>query len=200
MAAPIDFYFDFASPYGYLASTRIDALAARYGRAVTWRPIMLGPAMKATGGRPPSTVPLRKTYLDRDLPRFARFLGVPFVFPPDWPVAALAAARAHYWLTDDDPELARRLSQAVINAHWGLGRDIREPEQVAAIAAPLGVDGDALVAAVQSPAVKERLKAEGEASLARGIFGSPFIIVDREPFWGADRLDQVERWLATGGF
>ena len=200
MAAAIDFYFDFGSPYGYLASTQIDALAAKYGRDVTWRPIMLGPAMKITGSRITSSIPLRDTYAERDLPRFARFLGVPFAFPPEWPVPALAAARAHYWLADEDADLAKRLSRTVAQAHWGQGRDIREPAQVAAIAEPLGIDGDALVAAVASPAVKERLKAETEASLARGVFGSPFVFVDGEPFWGADRLDQVERWLATGGF
>jgi 2-hydroxychromene-2-carboxylate isomerase len=74
------------------------------------------------------------------------------------------------------------------------------PEQVAEAAAPLGIAAADLLAAVTDPAIKERLKAETERSLARGVFGSPFVIVDGEPFWGNDRLDEVERWLATGGW
>lgn len=199
MAAPIEFYFDFSSPYGYLASTQIEALAARQGRAVVWKPFMLGPAMKITGGRPLTTIPLRDGYMRRDLPRFARFLGVPFAFPPDFPVVTLAAARAFYWTVDRDPALAKRMAQAIYHAHYGEGRDIREPEQVAALAAPLGIDRAGLLAGLQTAEIKARLKAETDAAIARGVFGSPFIFVDGEPFWGADRLDQVAWWLAQAG-
>jgi len=200
MPAPIDFYFDFASPYGYLASTRIDDLAARYGRTVEWRPILLGPAFSRSGARPLMTQPVRGDYARRDLPRFARFLGVPFAFPPIMPIATLAAARAVYWLRDGDPALAHRLAKALFHAHFGEGRDIQQPGQVAEVAALLGIDGEALRAGIGLRAVKDRLRAETEQSLARGVFGAPFLFVDEEPFWGADRLDQVEAWLARGGF
>ena len=73
-------------------------------------------------------------------------------------------------------------------------------EQVAEVAETLGLARQDLVAAVQDPAVKARLKDETDRSLERGVFGSPFIFVDDEPFWGADRIDQVERWLRTGGW
>ena len=76
----------------------------------------------------------------------------------------------------------------------------RTAEQVAKIAAPLGIAPQALVAATQDPAIKARLKEETDRSIERGVFGSPFVFVDDEPFWGADRLDQIERWLATGGW
>jgi 2-hydroxychromene-2-carboxylate isomerase len=74
------------------------------------------------------------------------------------------------------------------------------PAQVAEVAGPLGIAAAELVAAVAEPAIKERLRAETERSLERGVFGSPFVIVDGEPFWGNDRLDEVDRWLATGGW
>lgn len=196
--APLDFYFDFASPYAYLAAMRIDDLAAGHGRSVRWRPIMLGAAMKVTGSRPLMQIPLRSDYLRHDVVRFARRLGIPFAFPPEMPIPTLAAARAFYWLQDDEPDLARRFARAVFEAHFGRGEDIREPSQVAAIAAPLGVDGAALVAAVADPVVKDRLRAETDAAIARGVFGAPFILVDGEPFWGADRLDQVDAWLRGG--
>ena len=98
MAPPIDFYFEFASPYGYLASTQIEALAARHGRTVVWHPIMLGAAFKETGARPLTQTPLKGPYLLHDVPRFARLLGVPLTLPPVMPMNSLAASRACVWL------------------------------------------------------------------------------------------------------
>ena len=200
MAAPIDFYFEFASPYGYLASLRIGSIAAAYERDLVWRPIMLGAALKATGTGPNMQVPMKGPYLLRDAPRFARMLDVPFTLPPVMPMNSLAASRAYWWLFDQDRDMAEALAQTVFHAHWGEGRDVSTPEQVAEIAETLGIGRADLLEAVQDPAVKARLKAETDRSLERGVFGSPFIFVDEEPFWGADRLDQVERWLRTGGW
>ena len=72
MAAPIDFYFDFSTPYGYLAAERIDALAAKHGRSVTWRPMQLGDAFKLTGGQPLPSIPMKGEYATRDFLRSAR--------------------------------------------------------------------------------------------------------------------------------
>jgi 2-hydroxychromene-2-carboxylate isomerase len=198
VSPPIDFYFEFASPYGYLASTRIDKIAGRHGRTVAWHPIMLGAAFKETGTRPLMHTPLKGPYLLHDVPRFARLLGVPFQAPPVMPVNSLAASRACVWLQPDDAELAKQLAKALFHAHWGQGHDIANPEQVAEIAGDLGIDQQALLGAVADPAIKDRLKQQTQASIERGVFGSPFIFVGDEPFWGADRLDQVERWLAGG--
>jgi 2-hydroxychromene-2-carboxylate isomerase len=200
MTAPIDFYFEFASPYGYLASLRIDAIAAAHGREVVWRPIMLGAALKLTGSQPNVNAPLKGDYLRRDVARFARLLDVPLTFPPVLPMNSLAASRAYWWLFEQDEDLAKGLAQAIYHAHWGEGRDLSSPEAVAEVAETLGIDRQELLAAVQDPRIKARLKEETDRSIARGVFGSPFVFVDDEPFWGADRLDQVERWLATGGW
>ena len=200
MAEPIDFYFEFASPYGYLASTQIDQIGTRHGREVAWHPIMLGAAFKETGARPLMQTPLKGPYLLHDVPRFARLLGVPFEKPSVMPANSLAASRACVWLAADDPTLAKRLAKAVFRAHWGEGRDIGTPEQVAEIASSLGIEPAALLTAIADPAIKERLKQATAAAIERGVFGSPFIVVDGEPFWGADRLVQIEAWLARGGW
>ena len=199
MPPPIDFYFEFASPYGYFASLRIDTIAAAYEREVSWRPIMLGAALKLTGGGPNMNLPLKGPYLLHDAPRCARLLDAPFVLPPVMPVSSLAASRAYWWLHAQDQDMAKGFAQATYHAHWGEGRDISTPEQVGDIGERLGLPAADLIAATQDPAIKQRLKAETDRSIERGVFGSPFIFVDDEPFWGADRLDQVERWLATGG-
>jgi 2-hydroxychromene-2-carboxylate isomerase len=200
MPEPVDFYFEFASPYGYLASLRIDTIASAYDREVAWRPIMLGAALKRTGSAPNMKVPLKGPYLLHDVPRFARLLDVPIALPPVMPMNSLAASRTFWWLHEQDPDMAKGFAQAVYHAHWGEGRDMSAPEQVAEVGESLGIARGELIAATQDPAVKARLKEETDRSLERGVFGSPFIIVDGEPFWGVDRLDQVERWLATGGW
>ena len=146
MVEPIDFYFEFASPYGYLASTRIDALAGRHGRAVAWHPIMLGAAFKETGARPLMQTPLKGPYLLHDVPRFARYLGVPLTLPPVMPMNSLAASRACVWLDEHDPSRARSLAKGLLHAHWGEGRDLSAPEAVAEVAAGLGIGRAALLA------------------------------------------------------
>ena len=200
MAAPIDFYFDFSSPYGYLASRRIDALAAKHGRKVAWRPMLLGVAFKTTGGAPLPSIPIKGAYAMRDFLRSARFHGIPYHQPTIFPVSTISAVRAFYWLQDRDPAKAIELAKALYNAYFVGDLDISKPENVAQVAAKFGVKAEELAAALNDPAVKDRTKKEVDAAVAHGVFGSPYVIVDGEPFWGMDRLDQVERWLAKGPF
>ena len=200
MADPIDFYFDFASPYGYFASLQIDELAARHGRSVCWRPVLLGAIFKVTGMKPNLEQPLRGEYLTHDAGRIARLLGCPFRFPDVMPVNAVNPSRAVWWLAGRSEAQARRLAAALYHAHWGEGRDISRPEVVAEVASANGHNAAEVTAAMQDPVVKDRLRVEVDQAVARGVFGSPFVIVDDEPFWGWDRLPMVERWLETGGW
>lgn len=200
MANPIDFYFDFSSPYGYLASTRIDALAARHGRSVVWRPHLLGAVFKINGQQPLASIPLKGNYAAHDLARSARLLKVPFKLPSKFPIGATAPSRAFYWVHDREPALAKRLAQALYTAYFAQDRDISSPEATVNIAAKVGVDKAELEQALNDPAVKDRLRAEVDAAIARGVFGSPYFVVDGEPFWGSDRLEQLDKWLETGGW
>jgi 2-hydroxychromene-2-carboxylate isomerase len=200
MANPIDFYFDFSSPYGYFASTKIDDLAAKHGRAVIWRPILLGAVFKITGGQPLATIPLKSSYSAHDMTRTARLLNVPFKLPGKFPVSGIAPSRAFYWVGDKDAALAKKLAHALYHAYFAEDRDISSPEVTGNVAAKLGMDKGELTQALNDTAVKERLRTEVDAAIERGVFGSPYIVIDGEPFWGADRLEQVERWLATGGW
>lgn len=200
MSNPIDFYFDFSSPYGYFAASRIEAIAQRHGRTVNWRPILLGAVFKITGGAPLPSVPLKGDYSRIDLDRTARLLGLPFKLPAKFPISATAPSRAFYYLANKDPALGKRLALALFVAYFADGLDISSPEVTADIAAHAGVNRAEMVQALNDPAVKDRLRREVDAAIALGVFGSPYIVVDGEPFWGADRLDQVERWLETGGW
>jgi 2-hydroxychromene-2-carboxylate isomerase len=202
MPAAIDFYFDFSSPYGYLAAQQVDEIGRRQGRRVDWWPFLLGQVFKTTGQQPLLHVPLKGDYAVRDLKRSARRIGVPFRLPESFPFSGVAASRAYYWLTEDadSPEPAKELAKALYHAAFGEGRDISTDEGVADVAATLGHPKARVHAALQDPAVKERLKREVQAAQELGVFGSPFLVVDGEPFWGHDRLADAEAWAETGGW
>ncbi len=201
MTEPLDFYFDFSSPYGYLMSEKIDAVAAAHGRKVRWHPVLLGVIFQATGSRPPvAGASSKATYMMHDFHRSARHMGIPYNPPSRFPLPTQNAARAFYWLHGQDCALARQVAHAVYRAFFVDDLDISAPETVLDIAFRLGVDREQLAAALQAPEIKARLKDECEQALAAGVFGSPHVIVDGEHFFGADRLPQIEHWLASGGF
>lgn len=200
MSDPLVFHFDFSSPYGYLASTKIDALGAKYGREVLWKPFLIGATFKVTGLPPLVEVPLKGDYARRDFARSARFHGVRYHHPEPFPIATQAPARAFYWADAQDKVRAKQLAKALLEAYFVDGINISNPGDTVAVAEKLGHDAAALTAALNDPAVKALLKSEVDAALGRGVFGSPFVFVDGEAFWGIDRFDQIERWLATGGF
>jgi 2-hydroxychromene-2-carboxylate isomerase len=201
MPASIDFYFDFSSPYSYLASEQIDALAARHGRTVDYKPVLLGGVFKASGG-----VPLTESYGPKaryslhDFERSARFIGVPYRHPSKFPIGAVAASRAVLWLQQHLPEQATPFVHAVFRALFRDDRDVSDTAVVAELADAAGIDAKRLLEAVQEPAIKELLKTRVDEAVAIGMFGAPTIVVDGEVFWGNDRLPQIERWLASGPF
>lgn len=201
MSKTIEFYFDFSSPYAYLASERIEAIAARQGAELRWKPMLLGAIFKVTGGAPlTESIGPKAAYSVHDFARSARFHGVPFQMPSPFPVGTVAAARAAIWALNERPAQASALVHGLFRAYFVEGRNIGEPETVIAIGTECGIDPQALAAGLQDPLVKDMLKAQVETAIVRGVFGAPFIFVGDEAFWGNDRLDQLERWLASGGF
>lgn len=201
MPAAIEFYFELSSPYSYLAAQKIGDIAKLYDRAVQWRPIMLGVIFQTTQNRPLMDQPLKADYTDRDVRRVARAMGLPFAPPTaGFPFASHVGARAIYWAADQGEGADARLALALFQAVYQRGQSIADAAVVGRVADAAGLDGAALVDAVGTPVVKDRLRVANDQALAAGVCGAPFFIVDGEPFWGCDRLDQVERWLATGGW
>ncbi len=200
MTEPIEFWFDFSSPYGYVGSRLIGEIAARHGREVRWRPFLLGVLFQTTGQSPLLGQPLRGPYARRDMERTARLHRIPFRLPGQFPFPSVAAGRLFYWIEGRDPGLARAFAEGVYPRAFGEGEADTGADQAAGVAAGLGLDRAESLAALQRPEVKDRLKQVNEEAVGKGVFGSPFFILDGEPFWGHDRLDQVERWLATGGW
>jgi len=200
VASPIEFWFDFSSPYGYIAAQLIDDVAARHGRSVNWHPILLGPVFKAVGTAPLTTLPIKGEYSKHDFARMARFHKVAFRLPEKFPVGTQVAARAFYLVADRDAALARDFAKRVFRAYFAEGRDVADPAVVMEIAAAAGIDVAALAEPLKGEAIKERMKAEVESAMRSGVFGSPHFVVDGEPFWGVDRIPVMEEWLRTGGW
>lgn len=200
MNAPIDFYFDFSSPYAYIASEWIDALAARHQRRVRWHAVLLGVTFQVAELKPPVAHPVKREYVLRDFERSARFEGLPFRLPEPFPVPTQNAARVFWWLSDTDAERAVPWARSCLRAGFTRGLDLSNVEVLKALATEFGLDADMAEAVWNDPVWKERLKHANEAAVAAGMFGAPYFVIDGEPFWGNDRKAQIERWLAQGPF
>lgn len=196
--SPIRFWFDFASPYAWFAMDRLDALAARHGRAVELRPFLLWAVLGKQGIHPPGEAPAKWDYIVRDMKRSAAFFGLPYVHPEKIPFSAHRAARLFHAIHAVDPARADRLARAILRALFAEGRDIAAPEILRGLAATHGLASEEADAAMDGDQGRALLAAAVDEAAADGVCGSPFILVDGEPFFGADRLPQIEWRLSAG--
>ena len=187
------FYFDFLSPYAYIAASQVHSLAARNGARVDLAPVLLARFLDAHGTKGPAEVPAKRAYTIRDAIRKATALNLPIRPPPSHPFNPLPALRVASLPMDDDAR--RRLVAALFHATWGNGRGVDGLEAVAAAASEAGFDGPALAAAATSAEAKDRVRDRTEEAVARGVFGVPTLWIDGELFWGVDSLPFAEAHL-----
>ncbi|MEO8080036.1 MAG: 2-hydroxychromene-2-carboxylate isomerase [Caldimonas sp.] len=196
----IDFYFDFSSPYSYVASEWIEALAARHGRTVDWKAMLLGVTFLAAELKSPVSHPLKREYSLLDFERSARFAGVPFRLPAKFPIATQNAARIFWWLHEADAARASGWARHGLRAYFTRGLDLSDAASLKTLAAEYSIDPAEAEQVWTDVRWKARLKDACDDAVAHGVFGAPFFVVDGEPFWGNDRRAQIERWLASGPF
>jgi 2-hydroxychromene-2-carboxylate isomerase len=192
MAEPIRFYFDFASPYAYFALDGVDRLAARHGRSVDWRPVLVWAVLKAHRIAPPLDALAKRSYFRIDMPRSAAFYGVEYRHPETLPLSSHRAARLYYALMEREPERARRYGREVFAAFFARGEDISDERELVRIAGRSGVDAQAAREGMNGDIGRRRLAAAVDSAVTDNVTGSPFFIVDGEPFFGADRLPQID--------
>ena len=198
----VDFFYDFSCPYAYLAHTQIEALCARAGAELVWRPMLLGGVFKAVGTvQVPfaSMIPTKARHNAFDMLRWAEHFDVPLTTPPTHPNRTVLALRATLAADAEIP----RASKAIFAAYWARGRDVAEPAVVREALDGAGLDGAGLVARAEDPAIRADLRARTDEAVARGVFGAPAFVVTApgvagDLFWGQDRLDFVEK--ALGGW
>ena len=200
MADSIEFFFDFSSPYGYLAAHRINSIGQKYNCDVLWRPFLLGGVFQVNGQAPLKDQALKWDYSKHDIERTARRYNIGWRLPESFPIATQSAGRAFYWIEENDAEIAKQFALFVYQKYFVEGIDIRSKNIVAGLAVDFGLDVDECLFAIDSDVYKEKLKLVTAEAIERNVCGSPFIFVGNEPFWGHDRLSMVEEWIQIGGW
>jgi len=195
----VEFFFDYGSPYSYLADSRLDALAQRTGADVIYRPMLLGGVFKATGNQSPFVEPVeaKRQYFSLELRRCVRLLGVAFENNPHFPINTLSLMRAAY--AARALEVFAAFHAAIYPAFWARGLDLGKSEIIEGVLSEAGLDGKKILDLSVSDDIKAGLRVTTEEAVERGVFGAPTFFVDGEMFFGNDRMDLVENALACEG-
>jgi 2-hydroxychromene-2-carboxylate isomerase len=187
----LDFFYEFASTYSYIAAMRIAPLAQAAGVTVRWRPFLLGPIFKSQGWdtSPFNLFPVKGRYMVRDCERLCGELGLDFRLPEPFPQNSLLTARVA--LAGLEAGWGEEFSRAVYRAQFAEGRNIGDAAVVREIVSGLGQDVEAALARAQADDVKAKLRATTEEAQRLGIFGAPSFVAAGELYWGNDRLEQA---------
>lgn len=202
MPDPIEFYFDFTSPYALPGLVALERVAEKHGRQIEMHPMLLGVSVrKAMGLPPPMDTPLKGDYMLMDVPRVYLYHGLDFkpaverfMAPP------LVPMRLFCWMLRQDRGRAQQAARAMLVANWSKGIDVSEIGNALPHVVSAGFDEPDARAAPGDPEIKDELRRRVQASIDRGVFGSPTFLVDGEMFWGSDRVHVIDRWLERGGW
>jgi len=198
-AHTLEFWFEFASTYSYLAAARVERLAGAAGVPLVWRPFLLGPIFHAQGWNdsPFNVYPVKGRYMWRDMERLCAHYGLPLRRPTRFPRNGLLAARVAC-LAAAEPWCAAFV-RAVYHANFAEDREISEVATIAAILEQLGQPAASVIERAQTAENKERVRQQTERAVHLGIFGAPTFVVGTELFWGNDRLEDALTWCQTAG-
>lgn len=191
----VEFYYDFSSPYSYLASTRIEGICDKYDAQPEWKPFLLGGVYKETGNRAPLEVPSKKKYLIKDVQDWARYYGVELNFPELFPLNSVKSMRGA--LVAKEHGIIGDYTHKLFKLYWVDGKDLSQDEVLKIAINELGLDGDEFIERISDKLIKDNLREETEEAIKRGAFGAPTIFVNGEMFWGNDRLVFVEELLKS---
>jgi 2-hydroxychromene-2-carboxylate isomerase len=194
MPGVVEFYFDYGSPYSYIAYGRLPELLRRSGARAEYRPMLLGAVFQAAGNSSPAMVKTKWAHARRDLDRFAAKYGVPFRFNPHFIVNSLKLMRGAVVAAEEG--YLERYSDAAFAGMWRDGLKMDDETVIAGVLRDAGLDDRHILARIAEDDVKQKLRAWTEAAIERGVFGAPTCFVGEEMFFGQDRLDFVEDALA----
>ena len=191
----VDFLFDFGSPAAYLAWTQLPRLVAETGATVVMKPMLLGGVFQSTGNRAPISVPLKGSYLFKDMGRYAQKYGVPLIMNPHFPINTITLMRIDVGLGLRSDKKLDAYRAAMFRAIWVEQKNMGDAQVVAEVVQAAGLDPQDLMALAADPQVKEKLKVLTQEAVDRGVFGAPSFFVGDEMYWGQDRLDFVQAAL-----
>ena len=191
----VEFFFDVGSPFSHIAWRALPAITARNGAEIVWRPILIGGVFKATGNVSPMTVPAKGSYSRIDLQRWAEYYGVAFRMNPHFPINTLPLMRGASAMLMRSRQALEAYLDAIFPAMFETAVNLGDPQEIGKVLARAGIDPQDLMAAIGEDAVKEKLRADTDEAVQRGVFGAPTFFVGKDMFWGQDRLMFVERAL-----
>jgi 2-hydroxychromene-2-carboxylate isomerase len=193
----VEFCWDVASPYTYLALTQIDGLRQRTGAEVVFVPLLLGAVFKATGNQSPAFNPAKARFTRHDVRRWAEQYDIPMAWPGEvpFPINSLLPMRVATAADRAGAGAGERFCRAIFDTYWRQGFDVSQPEHLRTALEAADLDPDAMLEAATTQPVKDALRAATDQAVARGAFGAPAFFVGDELFWGNDRLHHVEAHL-----
>lgn len=196
MTKTVEFFFDLGSPATYLASTQLPRICQQTDSQLIYVPMLLGGVFKATGNASPVTIAAKGRYMFQDLARYAKRYGVPLKFNPHFPINTLTLMRAVTGMQLRHPERLEVFIDCMFRALWVEGRNMDDPQTVAAVLTEHGFDPAETLALTADEQVKTALKDNTERAVQRGVFGAPSMFVGDQLFFGQDRLDFVVEALS----
>lgn len=194
--AQVEFLFDIGSPYSYFAYYELQKIAARHQAEIIWRPILLGAVLKAAENAPPIQVPAKGRYMLSDLQKWATHYQLPFQMNPVFPVNTVPLMRAAIVMQQQGQEAFLHYLDVAFKAMFVEPRNLNDPQEVAATFKEAGLDPDLMQQRISEDEIKNKLRANTENAVARGVFGAPTFFVGDEMYWGQDRLLFVEEALS----
>lgn len=196
--AQVEFFFDLVSPYSYLAHYELQKIVARYKADIIWRPVLLGAILKETGNIAPIQVPAKGRYMLHDLQKWAAHYQLPFQMNPFFPINTVQLMRGALVMQQEGQAAFLHYLDAVYKAMFVAPRNLNDPQEVIATLQDAGLDPALMQKRMAEDEIKNKLRAETEEAVARGVFGAPTFFVDHEMYWGQDRLLFVEEALKKG--
>lgn len=199
MAAPLEFWFEFASTYSYVGALRIEEECRVAGVPLQWKPFLLGPLFTAQLGikdSPFNVNPIRGRYMWRDLERLCAKHGLPWRKPGVFPRGTVLASRVA--CAGEGQPWQGDFIRAVFRANFAEDRDISQPAVIGEVLRGLGVDAERVLASAVTEENKARLRVNTDGAAALGIFGAPNCVTRGELFFGQDRIGDAIAWARSG--
>ena len=188
MSNAITFYFDFVSPYSYLAQTQMAKLASETGARIEYVPVFMGGIYQAQGIKAPASNPSKAAWINKDCRLWAKHYAVDFTWVKPFPFNSIALLRAVLWLQSQQPEPVAKFIESTFDAIWHGKLDVTSEADIAKHITGLGIDAQGLFAGIQADSIKQQLKDNVELAVEKGFFGLPGFTVGNELFFGQDRL------------
>lgn len=194
MSKRVRFYYDFSSPYTYIASERIEKICQDHGAALVWKPFLLGGVFNEIGSTPAVEIDSKIKYLKQDTKSCAKYYGVPFNYPELFPLNSVRSMRGAFAASEQSKIV--EYNHLMFRLYFTEGADLSNVDVLGEAVGRIGLDPEWFLQRIGEQEIKDKLREETALAIERGVFGAPTMFVDDKMFWGNDRLDFLERYLA----